>query len=818
MEKNNRPVGRDQHVTGGSGKVEKHGSGLNLGGPQGDNKGRGSSSGGSGRKVATRAGGSSLLIILLVIIFMMFGRGGSSGSSSGGSSSGYTGGATGNYQSQTGSSESSSGGQSGQTGGHSGYYETPSSTTDDTSDTVDTAVASGARERFTKLKGDGTDTATIMVYMCGTDLESRSRMATMDLSEMIGANIDESKVRVLVYTGGCSNWRNNIVSSSTNQIYQVAAGGLRAIQQNLGSSAMTDERNLGAFIKWCAANYPADRYGLICWDHGGGTLSGYGYDEKYPNSGSITADELPKALAEGGCKFDFIGFDACLMATLETAIACEPYADYLIASEETEPGYGWYYTNWLAQLSQNSSADTLSFGKTLADTFVQDNQQKRGGSTTLSIIDLAELSGTVPESFSKFSAALAQMAGSQNYRQVANARASSREFGTSSGIDQIDLITFCDKLGNTESQQFAEVLRSIVKYNVTSRDMTNSRGVSIYFPYRKMRYVNTILSTYSKMGLDSSYIKACQNFASLAAGGQISAGGSSSPLDQLVGGTAGSSYSSNGSYDLLSELLGSYLSSSGGLAQGRSVGELTADNSSWLDTQLIQDNAQDLAATTLDQSHIVWTEKDGERVMQLSEEEWSLIERLELNLLYDDGEGGYIDLGFDNSYTFNDDGDLIAGWNGTWLALDGQIVPYYLMNAVSGSDGAYAITGGIPALFTEDDGTQTPVRIVVQFTDEDPYGSVLGVVTTQVFSEEEGVTFGKLIPIDDESVAGHTVNFICDYYYADGTFENNYLFGEETTLSADMEISNVALDHPENCRATYRITDLYNNYYWTPAM
>ena len=815
MEKNNRPVGRDQHVTGGSGKVEKHGSGLNLGGPQGDNKGRGSSSGGSGRKVATRAGGSSLLIILLVIIFMMFGRGGSSGSSSGGSSSGYTGGATGNYQSQTGSSESSSGGQ---TGGHSGYYETPSSTTGDTSDTVDTAVASGARERFTKLKGDGTDTATIMVYMCGTDLESRSRMATMDLSEMIGANIDESKVRVLVYTGGCSNWRNNIVSSSTNQIYQVAAGGLRAIQQNLGSSAMTDERNLGAFIKWCAANYPADRYGLICWDHGGGTLSGYGYDEKYPNSGSITADELPKALAEGGCKFDFIGFDACLMATLETAIACEPYADYLIASEETEPGYGWYYTNWLAQLSQNSSADTLSFGKTLADTFVQDNQQKRGGSTTLSIIDLAELSGTVPESFSKFSAALAQMAGSQNYRQVANARASSREFGTSSGIDQIDLITFCDKLGNTESQQFAEVLRSIVKYNVTSRDMTNSRGVSIYFPYRKMRYVNTILSTYSKMGLDSSYIKACQNFASLAAGGQISAGGSSSPLDQLVGGTAGSSYSSNGSYDLLSELLGSYLSSGGGLAQGRSVGELTADNSSWLDTQLIQDNAQDLAATTLDQSHIVWIEKDGERVMQLSEEEWSLIERLELNLLYDDGEGGYIDLGFDNSYTFNDDGDLIAGWNGTWLALDGQIVPYYLMNAVSGSDGAYAITGGIPALFTEDDGTQTPVRIVVQFTDEDPYGSVLGVVTTQVFSEEEGVTFGKLIPIDDESVAGHTVNFICDYYYADGTFENNYLFGEETTLSADMEISNVALDHPENCRATYRITDLYNNYYWTPAM
>ncbi|MCR5235609.1 MAG: hypothetical protein K6E34_00220 [Lachnospiraceae bacterium] len=36
--------------------------------------------------------------------------------------------------------------------------------------------------------------------------------------------------------------------------------------------------------------------------------------------------------------FDFIGFDACLMATVETAYMLSPYADYMIASEEFEPG------------------------------------------------------------------------------------------------------------------------------------------------------------------------------------------------------------------------------------------------------------------------------------------------------------------------------------------------------------------------------------------------------------------------------------------------------------------------------------------------
>ncbi|MBQ6146471.1 MAG: peptidase C11, partial [Clostridia bacterium] len=165
-----------------------------------------------------------------------------------------------------------------------------------------------------------------MIYMCGTDLESKYGMGTSDLGEMVKATISD-KVNVIVETGGCRAWKNNIVSSSVNQIYQVQTGGLRRLESDFGKSYMTDPDNLASFIQYCTKNFPADRNILIFWDHGGGSLSGYGYDEKQGSGFGVSADtmtlpEIDAALKKGGCVFDWIGFDACLMATLETAMVC----------------------------------------------------------------------------------------------------------------------------------------------------------------------------------------------------------------------------------------------------------------------------------------------------------------------------------------------------------------------------------------------------------------------------------------------------------------------------------------------------------------
>ena len=82
------------------------------------------------------------------------------------------------------------------------------------------------------------------------------------------------------------------------------------------------------------------------WDHGGGSVSGFGYDENNPDEeDTLTLKEIKKALKNIDEKLEFIGFDACLMSNFELAYTIKDKAKYLIASEETEPGTGWYYTD-----------------------------------------------------------------------------------------------------------------------------------------------------------------------------------------------------------------------------------------------------------------------------------------------------------------------------------------------------------------------------------------------------------------------------------------------------------------------------------------
>ena len=52
-------------------------------------------------------------------------------------------------------------------------------------------------------------------------------------------------------------------------------------------------------------------------------------------------------------KLSFIGFDACLMATVDVADTFSDMGKYLVASEELEPGNGWYYSGWLRSLAEN---------------------------------------------------------------------------------------------------------------------------------------------------------------------------------------------------------------------------------------------------------------------------------------------------------------------------------------------------------------------------------------------------------------------------------------------------------------------------------
>lgn len=819
-----RPESRKKHVTGSVSGIRKRGSGLGTG-PVGNgsnsnssntsNSSNSSSSSGdfhptnNGSGTDRGAGGgfgtgggcrSPLLIIILLAVVLLGGGGGLLSGLLGGSGGGLLGGLLGGsgggsaypmdalYQYQN-AYQNSGYGNSGYGYGGTGSFN----------QSLDTTVFSGAREKYTRLLGNGQDKVTVMVYLCGTDLESKYGMGTQDLLEMTQANVGNN-VHVLVYTGGCAKWNNNVVSSNTNQIYEIVGGNVRCMEPNMGSDSMTNPATLVSFINWCKERYPANRNELILWDHGGGSVNGYGYDEKNVRSGSMSLSGINQALQATGMKFDFIGFDACLMGTVENGLMLSRYADYMIASEETEPGIGWYYTNWLKELERNPSISTPELGKIIVDDFVSAcNRECRGQSATLSIIDLAELSATAPDSLKNFSESLSDMISDRQYKTISSARNASREFAQSQVIDQIDLIDFASRVDTNEGKQLAKDLQGAIKYNRTSSNMVGAYGVSIYFPYRKASKVDTAVRTYNAIGMDASYSRAIQEFASLEVSGQVSAGGTGSPLSSLLGGGFSGMGSGASGSSAINSLLGSFLSSDFG-----SIAGLNSSNSGFLFGRELsqEDAAAYIAENQFDATKLVWTKNSsGQQVLKLSEDQWSLIEGLDLNMFYDDGEG-YIDLGLDNVFEFDENNDLLAPTDRTWLAVNGQIVAYYHEYTVDD-----VTTGYIPVLLNGE-----RAELLVEFRGEDSKGTIVG--ARDVYLNGETDTVAKSI---SELTEGDTLDFLCDYYSYDGTYQNSYYLGETMTVTGPLDVSDLKIDDGA-LRVTYRFTDLYQQHYWTPAL
>lgn len=794
-----RPHGRKRHDSGKEAEVHKRDQGLGTGLSGNGISGNHRKPGMSG---VTKGGGA--ISILAIIAFLLFGGNGMFGGST-------SPGTTPQTPSQP-TVQPSSG-----SGYNFGTATTNNVTyTNATTPQVDTTVVNGSRDKYTKLLGDGKDQVTVMVYMCGTDLESNYGMATADLNEMAYAAHSDN-VNIIVETGGTKRWKNSVVSANTNQIWRVSDRSLQKLEGNLGRKAMTDSATLAEFIQYCSKNFPANRYILIMWDHGGGSLTGYGYDEVFPN-GSMTVDRIAAGLKAGGVKFDIIGFDACLMANMETAIAVEPYADYLLASEETEPGTGWYHVDWLTQLANNSSTPSLDIGKTVIDGFCttkQSNYVSASDKYTLSIIDLAEFKNTVPEKLTAFSKVLTSQVQGDSYQTVANARSATREFAASQKIDQIDLVHFCNTLNTPEAKELAQALQSCVKYNRT-KNINNAYGISIYFPYRNIRRVSSMVQIYNNIDFNSEYAGAVKSFATLQSSGQVANNYTSSSLFDLLGGGQVSNGTPFNTLDFSSFLGGGGGSSSSNVLD---ISQLLGGNSG-VDTATFDLISSLLTGgrSHLDSSDLMLTDKGGTKVLSLSEEDWALVQDVKLNVWVRDGSG-YLNLGLDNIFEFDEDNDLLMEYDGLWLAVNDQIVSYYMLDCEPGDDGLYVTRGYIPCLLNGQ-----RANLLVEFAGEDETGSVIG--AEMVYSGVE--TEGKIIPyINDQTAltdeetsclkASDTIDFICDFYDLSGNYEDTYPIGTQITVADGLEISDMRVKADEILFG-YELQDIYDSARRTPML
>ena len=662
---------------------------------------------------------------------------------------------------------------------------------------IDNTVVNPKR---TEIIGNNVDTFTIMVYMCGSDLESEAAMAVYDLVEMSKANLG-NKIKLVVFAGGTTKWHAEGLSTRNNQILEIIDGRVTIIEENAGTGSMVDPNTLSSFIDWVEDRYEANRKVLIFWDHGGGSVSGYGYDERFPRQGSMGLAQIDQALTEADVKFDFIGFDTCLMANTENALMIAEHADYLVASEESEPGVGWYYTDWLTALGNNTSMPTVEIGRRIADSFVsQCAKDTPRQSATLSVIDLAELQAKIPSKLSAFAKATTDIIQAKGYREIANARSGAREFGTEARIDLVDLVDLANKVGTSEAKELADALLSCIKYNNTSRDMSNSYGLSIYFPYRSTKYVNSVLNTYKNIDMNSEYSDCVRNFASYVGSGQIASGGNNNAYSSFNSYNTNNYYSNQSSSDVLFSLLdlfvnGSYANQSNyssyytngfDLLFGRSVNKDMVD--------YIVDNHIETDLTF----------KNGK--IAISEKDWSLIDQLKLNVFIDDGSG-YIDLGKDNIFDIDDKGNLLALKDKTWLAISKdkenyQVVPYYYQYELLDGDNQTSY-GYIPVMIND-----KLARLLIEINDHIYLNGY-----TYDYDEDVDVVAKNLVELNE----GDVIKFVCDYYDYDGNYSASHVLGEPLTYEKELYFGDVDISNYKSL-ATYELTDIYQQTYYTTPM
>lgn len=371
--------------------------------------------------------------------------------------------------------------------------------------------------------GEDTSTYTVMIYMNGSDLESSydiltrsfSGSATADMIEMSSGHTQQGAVNVIVQTGGTANWANDYVDPSLTQRFELIDGVFTEVDalpaQNIGY-----KKTLTDFIVWTHKNYPADKYALVMWNHGGGPVGGYGLDE-LSNYDSLMLEELDSALATAkdrtGMTFELIGFDACLMASIEVADIIKDYAKYLVASEEIEPSHGWNYDVILKTLNASPSMDGASLGKTIAASYLLHAKENGTDSDiTLSVIDLSKIENVVLALENLIAEADTALADNLFFYEFARSALAAKSFGGNTEVqgytDLIDINSFAYGLSAYQDENATALIQAVENAVITKADgkfTFDTSGLSIYFPYRDRAYYAENMATYARTGFSPVY-------------------------------------------------------------------------------------------------------------------------------------------------------------------------------------------------------------------------------------------------------------------------------------------------------------------------
>ncbi|MCD6232546.1 T9SS type A sorting domain-containing protein [Candidatus Aerophobetes bacterium] len=330
------------------------------------------------------------------------------------------------------------------------------------------------------------DEWTIMVYIDGdNDLEDA---AWDDLEEMetVGSI---SGVNVVVQL---DDWQND----TETWRYLISGADMGAdkpyysddIVQFLSEQNMADPVVLKDFINWAISNYPAQKYMLVLWNHGDGwrkrlpsSPRGVIWDDT--SDDFLTMAELLQALNGVNQKINIVSFDACLMGMVEVAYTLSRLnspPDYMVGSEEVEPGNGWPYDDILNELKTNPTMEPLNLASLIPGKYTASYPSDQG--VTQAAIDI----GKIDDLSQKIDDLANAISNSANSSEILDAFQTAQSYYGHS--DYLDLYNLCEIIYQNvpDCEVEASAVISYISEVIVAEShspqggVENSHGISIY--------------------------------------------------------------------------------------------------------------------------------------------------------------------------------------------------------------------------------------------------------------------------------------------------------------------------------------------------
>ncbi len=383
---------------------------------------------------------------------------------------------------------------------------------------------------------------TFMVYLAGDNNLDGNGVADLGEMKKVGSNDNLNLIAQFDRAGKKGETKRFYLRKGTKLADDAV---LKLGETNSGSpDALTD------FIRWSVKNYPATRYALVLWNHGGGwddtdvyadqrlrsvhrpargpirhtffetsyrkavgAASGgarrrailYDDDAKDFLDNIEMKNVLAGARKAAGHKIDVLGMDACLMSMIEVVYQVRASVRYAVGSEQTEPVDGWPYHTILAGLAGTPDMDPGSFASLIVNKYLAFYPVSEP--VTQSAFDLSK-STAMMNAVKELATALGE--GLRTKETIGLAILQIRRKVQSYEVpDNIDLVDFCkllmvrDEVGvaaKTACQKVVDAAGGpdgiIVQAGNKGESVKNSYGAAIYFP------LESLSPLYAKLDFD----------------------------------------------------------------------------------------------------------------------------------------------------------------------------------------------------------------------------------------------------------------------------------------------------------------------------